>query len=132
MWRNLIKNCFGFKLEKFYHHHFLASGVCTLFLKPSDFSRTPRSAGFSSLLGHLSRSCASNFCKPVAIMFHCSTSPFRRFSYPPTSRCSVFMDLFLHLFSRHAPAIETIVLIKILQYLHTRYLRNILVVYFTL
>ena len=129
MCKNLIKNRFGFKLEKLFHHHYFAPIVCILFLEPSDFPRTHQSAGFYSLLGHLSRSCVSNLCKSVVIMFHCSTSIFRPFSFPPTSKCSVFMDLFLHLFSRHAPAIATIVLTKILQNLHTRYLRNILNVY---
>ena len=130
MCRNLINHRFGFELEKLYHHYYFAPGGCILFLKPSDFPRRHRSAGFCSQLGHVSRSCASNLCKPVAIMFHCSTSLFRPFSYPPTSKCSVFMDLFLHLFSRQAPATATIVLTKILQYLHTRYVRNIFIVYF--
>ena len=103
MCRNLINHRFGFELEKLYHHYYFATGGCILFLKPSDFPRRHRSAGFCSQLGHVSRSCASNLCKPVAIMFHCSTSLFRPFSYPPTSKCIVSLWTSFFIYSLDMP-----------------------------
>ena len=112
--KNLVKNRFRFKLEKFYHHDYFAPGVCVLFLEPSYFPRTYRSADFCSLLGHFSRVCASNLWQLcyIAALLSFSFSAF----FLPTNFLSVvpLLDLFFHLFSRHAPAIAIIVLSKTL------------------
>ena len=109
-----MKNRFRFKLEKFYHHDYFAPGVCVLFLEPSYFPRTYRSADFCSLLGHFSRFCASNLLQLcyIAALLSFSFSAF----FLPTNFLSVvpLLDLFFHLFSRHAPAIAIIVLSKTL------------------
>ena len=109
-----MKNRFRFKLEKFYHHDYFAPGVCVLFLEPSYFPRTYRSAEFCSLLGHFSRFCASNLLQLcyIAALLSFSFSAF----FLPTNFLSVvpLLDLVFHLFSRHAPAIAIIVLSKTL------------------
>ena len=104
-----MKNRFRFKLEKFYHHDYFAPGVCVLFLEPNYFPRTHRSVDFCSLLCQFSQFCASNLwqlCYIAALLLF----------FLPTNFQSVvpLLDLFLHLFSRHAPAIAIIVLSKTL------------------
>ena len=63
---------------------------------------------------HLSRSFASNLCKPLAIMSHSSTSFHLFFGLPFLSHqlLSVvpLLDPFLHPFSTHAPTITTFAL----------------------
>ena len=69
-----------------------------LFLEPSRCSLHAGVSRFLQPSRHLSRSCASNLCKPVAIMSHSSTSfhPFFGLSVfvLSTSKCSAFTEPF--------------------------------------
>ena len=85
----------NFQLRLAHHNHHFAPGMCFLvFLDPS---RCYPHAGISRFLQpsrHLSQSCASNLCKPLAIMSHSSTSFHLFFGLsffvPSASKCSAF------------------------------------------
>ena len=127
-----MKNRFRFKLEKFYHHDYFAAGVCVLFLEPNYFPRTHRSVDFCSLLCHFSRFCASNLwqlCYIAALLFF-SFSAF----FLPTNFLSVvphWTSFFIYSLDMPQPS-RSLFSQKLFQYLYTRRLRNMLIVYFIL
>ena len=81
---------------------------------PTDFSPHAGVSRFLPPSRHLSRSCASSLCKPLAIMSHSSTSFHFLFSFPffdpSASKYSALLGLFLYPFSIYAVAIANFVL----------------------
>ena len=80
------------------HHHHFAPGMCfLLFLEHSGGSPHAGVSWFLQLGRHLSQSCASNLCKPLAVMSHSSTSFHLFFGLPffvpSTSKSSAFTGL---------------------------------------
>ena len=73
------------------------------------FPRTYGSASFLQPSRHLTRSCASNLCKFLAVMSQSSTSFHLFFGLPFLSQQLLnvvpLLGLFLHPFSPHAPTI---------------------------
>ena len=77
-----------------YHHHFAPEMCFLLFLEPSRGSPHPGVSWFLQPSRHLLQSCATNLCKPLAVMSHSSTSFHLFFGLPffvpLTSKSSIF------------------------------------------
>ena len=95
-----------------HHHHHFAPGMCFfLFLEPSRDSPHAGVSWFLQPSRHLSRSWASNLCRPLAVMSHSNTSFHLFFGLPffvpSTSKSNAFAGPFLHPFSPHVPTTAT-------------------------
>ena len=113
------------------HHHHFAPGMCFLLFMKS--SRCSPQAGVSRYLQpsrHLSRYCASNFCKPLSIVSHSSTSFQLFFGFPffiPST--SHWTSFFIPSFRMPLPS-QPLLCHKLFQSLYTRHFKNLLIVYF--
>ena len=97
----------------------------------------PCTQGFSRFLlpsRHLSSSCTSNLCKPLAIMSHSSTfshlSFGLRFLSHQLLRALPLLDPFLHPFSPLVPTIAIFALSETLSISTSGHFTNLLIVYF--
>ena len=106
-----------------------------LFLEPSGCSPHAEVSRFLQPTRHLSRSCAFNLCKPLAIMSHSSTSFHLFFGLcffvPSTSKCSAVTGPLFFIHSHHMPQQSQHLLSqKLFQSLYAGHFTNLLIVSF--
>ena len=126
--------CLHLYLAENHHHHFALGLSFILFLEPRRCSKHAWVSWFLQPSRHLSRSCASNLCKPPAITSHSSTSFYLFFGLPFLSHqllsvVPLLASFFIHSLHMPPPS-QPLLYQKLFQSLNNRHLMNLPIVYF--